>query len=256
MADARLRPVDEPADWRAEEAPAARTPEDLQQAAFQDGLRRDLRHKSVVAVGPYLGGWRKRAFDIFGASVGLLLLSPLFVLVALLIKLQDGGAVFYGHERLGYHGRPFRCWKFRSMVRNAEARLEALLARDPAAAQEWRETRKLRRDPRVTLLGLILRRTSIDELPQLFNVLIGEMSLVGPRPITHEELRRFGGAMKQYVRVRPGISGLWQVSGRSDTSYEHRVKLDASYVKTWKLTGDIWIILRTIPSMIRGRGAY
>jgi exopolysaccharide production protein ExoY len=249
--DARVRPVDEPAEWDR-----AQTRAGLDGAALQDALKRDLRHKNVVVVAPYVGGWRKRAFDIFGAAFGLALTSPVLALVALLIKLQDGGPIFYGHERIGYHGRPFRCWKFRSMAPDAERRLEALLARDPEAAQEWRETRKLRRDPRVTWLGGILRRTSLDELPQLFNVFIGEMSLVGPRPITHEELRRFGGAMKQYVSVRPGISGLWQVSGRSDTSYEHRVKLDQRYVKTWRLSTDLWIILKTIPSMIFGRGAY
>ncbi len=198
----------------------------------------------------------KRALDILGAGVGLLLLGPLFLVLALLVR-ADGGAAFYSHPRVGRGGKMFGCLKFRSMVIDSQARLEALLERDPAARAEWEATRKLKNDPRVTRIGRFLRSTSLDELPQLFNVLRGEMSLVGPRPVQQSELERFyGAAATHYMAVRPGITGLWQVSGRSETSYDTRVALDVAYVSSQSLWADIIILLRTPLAVLSRRGAH
>ncbi|MCS6892518.1 MAG: sugar transferase [Rhodovarius sp.] len=197
----------------------------------------------------------KRAIDILGAGLLLVLLSPLFLIIALLVR-RDGGPAFYGHTRIGQDGRGFRCLKFRSMVVDSEARLQALLASDPAARAEWESTRKLRNDPRVTPIGRFLRSTSLDELPQLINVLRGEMSLVGPRPVTAAELSTYyGAAAAHYMSVRPGITGLWQVSGRSDTSYGQRVALDVAYATRPSLLTDLRILLRTPIVVLQRRGA-
>ena len=197
----------------------------------------------------------KRAFDVVGALGLLLLFGPLMLAVALLITL-DGGPAMFGHRRIGADGRSFTCWKFRSMVVNAREVLEELLARDPDARAEWEATRKLRNDPRITAIGRFLRRTSLDELPQLFNVLTGEMSLVGPRPIVAEEVPRYHACFPFYRLCRPGLTGLWQVSGRNDVDYVRRVQLDTAYVLGWSLWGDIRILLRTVGVMISGKGAY
>ncbi|MBL8551578.1 MAG: sugar transferase [Hyphomonadaceae bacterium] len=213
--------------------------------------------ETAYATQLHRGGWRKRAFDVAIAALGLLVLAPLFLVIAALIKLQDGGPVVFGHWRVGFRGRAFRCWKFRSMRPDAEGRLEDVLAADPRAAAEWGARRKLSADPRVTRVGKWMRRLSLDELPQLWNVLAGEMSLVGPRPVTVEELARFGEAQYAYLNLRPGISGLWQVSGRSDVSYEKRVLIELSYWQGgWRLSGDLVILLKTIPLVLSGRGAY
>lgn len=196
-----------------------------------------------------------RALDILIASAALVFFAPLFVLVAVLIKLADPGPVFFGHRRIGLGGKAFRCWKFRSMVVDAEARLAAILASDPEAAREWAEHQKLTDDPRVTRLGNFLRRSSIDELPQLFNVLMGEMSIVGPRPIVETEAARYGPHFALYCLVRPGITGLWQISGRSDVHYFERVLLDVRYVSSRTMLRDIRIILLTVPSVIAARGS-
>ncbi|QYU67575.1 M20/M25/M40 family metallo-hydrolase [Leptolyngbya sp. 15MV] len=189
--------------------------------------------------------YAKRAIDIAGAVALLLFTAPLFLALALLIRM-DGGRVFYAHERIGRAGRAFGCLKFRSMVMDSEARLAELLARNPAARAEWEATRKLKNDPRVTWVGRFLRASSLDELPQLINVLKGEMSLVGPRPVQAAELATFYGAAAQhYVQVRPGLTGPWQVSGRNDTSYAQRVALDVAYVARPSLVNDIRILLRT-----------
>ena len=184
------------------------------------------------------------------------MLAPLLALVAVAIKLQDGGPVLYGHQRVGYGGRKFKCWKLRTMATDAEERLNALLASDAAAALEWSTRRKLRNDPRVTKLGNFLRLSSIDELPQLFNILKGEMSLVGPRPLTAEEFDDMEWGRKEYLSARPGLSGLWQVSGRSNTTREDRIALDRRYVKNWSMASDIWIIVKTVPAVLTRRGAY
>ena len=197
----------------------------------------------------------KRLLDIAGSVALLILLSPL-LLVLVLVVASDGRAPLYRHRRVGANGRPFDCLKFRSMRPDSKECLAALLASDPQARAEWEETFKLRHDPRVTRIGGFLRRTSLDELPQLFNVLRGEMSLVGPRPIVREEVARYGDAFGYYVRCRPGLTGLWQVSGRSDTGYDQRVHLDASYAAAWSLWKDVDILLRTVVVVFRRSGAY
>lgn len=198
----------------------------------------------------------KAAFDRTAAVLGLLLLLPLLLMVAGLIWLRDPGPVLYAHPRVGRGGRVFRCLKFRTMVRNGDEVLARHLARDPEAAREWEETRKLRHDPRVTTLGRRLRKSSIDELPQLLNVARGEMSLVGPRPIVEAEARYYGAAMRDYTSVRPGLTGPWQIGGRSDTTYAERVRLDQSYVRNRSLWLDLKIILRTVVVVLKGRGSY
>lgn len=213
------------------------------------GLSRRDRAARLV---PYA----KRAMDLAIAGAALLVALPFFLIVAALVR-ADGGPAFYAHPRVGRGGRIFGCLKFRSMVVDSQARLEALLATDPAARAEWDRTRKLRNDPRITRIGRILRATSLDELPQLINVLKGEMSIVGPRPVTQAELdRHYGAAAAHYLSVRPGITGLWQVSGRSETSYDQRVALDVAYVSQASLLGDVRILLRTPAAVLSRRGAH
>jgi lipopolysaccharide/colanic/teichoic acid biosynthesis glycosyltransferase len=220
----------------------------IQQPATQAiGLERD--RKSVFPIA-------KRALDMIGAGLGLVLLSPFFLIVALMVR-ADGGPAFFAHQRVGRGGKLFGCLKFRSMVIDSQARLEALLASDPAARAEWEATRKLKNDPRITRIGRFLRSTSLDELPQLINVLRGEMSLVGPRPVQVAEIDRYYGASAaHYMAVRPGITGLWQVSGRSETSYESRVALDVSYVSRPSMLTDLSILLRTPVAVLSRRGAH
>lgn len=197
----------------------------------------------------------KRLLDIVVASLLLVPLAPVLAVVAVAVK-ASGGPLLFGHQRVGHNGRSFRCWKFRTMVPNAEAVLQQVLAADPERAEEWRQNLKLRNDPRVTAIGGFLRRSSLDELPQLFNVLCGDMSLIGPRPVTKGELERYGEEKDYYLAVRPGITGLWQVLGRNDTSYGQRVLLDAWYVRNWSLWHDLLILLKTVPVVLRGSGAY
>jgi undecaprenyl-phosphate galactose phosphotransferase len=196
----------------------------------------------------------KSVLDVTVASLALLVLLPLFLVISVLIKL-DGGPVFFAHARLGSRGRSFNCLKFRTMVQDSEDVLARLLAEDPAAAREWAATQKLRHDPRVTWIGRVLRKTSLDELPQLINVVRLEMSLVGPRPIVSREIGRYADDISYYFETRPGITGLWQISGRNDTTYARRVELDRWYVKNWTIGHDISILLRTIPAVLSGRGA-
>ena len=185
-----------------------------------------------------------------------LILLPLICLIALLVRLDSPGPIFYGQRRLGQHGRPFTAWKFRSMVVNGDQVLSEFLATHPGCRDEWEQERKLKRDPRVTRIGRLLRRTSLDELPQLWNVLRGQMSLVGPRPIVGDEIRYYADKFELYKRVLPGITGLWQVSGRSDVTYTERVNLDAYYVRNWSIWLDIYILLRTVWVVLMGDGAY
>jgi lipopolysaccharide/colanic/teichoic acid biosynthesis glycosyltransferase len=201
-------------------------------------------------------GALRRGLDIIVASAALVFLLPLFCVLGLAIFIQDGGPVFYGQERVGRGGRSFRCWKFRSMVVDAGARLQTLLATSPAARAEWERDHKLKCDPRITVLGSFLRRSSLDELPQLLNILIGEMSVVGPRPIVAAEVVRYGARFRHYCRVKPGLTGLWQVSGRNDTSYSRRVALDTVYVRNQSAALNIKIILSTVPAIIFARGSY
>ena len=197
----------------------------------------------------------KRAFDLLGAFGLILLFGPLMLIVGFLIKL-DGGPAVFGHRRIGAEGRDFTCWKFRSMVVDAPEVFDRLMKSDAEARAEWAATRKLRNDPRITWVGRFLRRTSLDELPQLLNVLTGDMSLVGPRPIVREEVARYHACFPFYTRCRPGLTGLWQVSGRNDVDYGRRVQLDTAYLLGWSLWGDIRILLRTVGVMLSGKGAY
>lgn len=199
--------------------------------------------------------WVKRAFDLVVASVLLVVLAPVFLAIAYLVR-RDGGKVLYGQHRIGRNGVPFRCLKFRSMRPDAEVVLQEILKIDPLAKAEWERDYKLKNDPRITRIGGFLRETSLDELPQLINVLRGEMSLVGPRPIIAAELERYGGYSDLYLQTLPGMTGLWQVSGRNDTSYAERVALDSWYVQNWSLWYDIAIMLRTIRVVLGKRGAY
>ncbi|MDB5490282.1 MAG: UDP-phosphate galactose phosphotransferase [Micavibrio sp.] len=201
------------------------------------------------------GQLAKLLMDKCAAAAGLLVLSPVFLFVAYKIR-KDGGPAFFGHTRLGQGGKTFKCWKFRSMDINSAQILKDLLARDPAARAEWEKDFKLRNDPRITKIGHFIRKTSIDELPQLFNVLRGEMSLVGPRPIVSDEIHYYGDHIADYYAVKPGITGLWQVSGRNDVSYEERVELDTRYVRHWSFWNDISILFKTVGVIACRKGAY
>src|ERR1700730_1218302 len=198
---------------------------------------------------------RKRLIDVALAVMLIGLLLPVMVLIALAVKL-DGGSVLYGHRRVGSDGWSFRCWKFRSMVSNADQVLDQLLAQDNKARLEWERDFKLRSDPRVTSVGRFLRSYSLDELPQLFNVVTGSMSLVGPRPIVEAEIKRYGPSFAAYTSCRPGITGLWQVHGRSDIEYLQRVELDRRYAYQWSLRRDFAILVRTVVVIVQRRGAY
>jgi len=197
----------------------------------------------------------KRVFDVVGAFLLLMVCSPLFAFLVLRIR-GDGGSAFYAHQRIGFDGQPFGCLKFRSMVIDADGVLEKLLENDADLRAEWAADFKLKEDPRVTPVGAFLRRTSLDELPQLLNVLRGEMSLVGPRPVVADEMTRYGNNSHYYKSVRPGMTGLWQISGRNDTDYSNRVYLDAWYVKNWSLWTDIVILVKTIGVVLNRQGAY
>jgi len=196
----------------------------------------------------------KRVLDLVGAGLLLVLLFPVMLVIGLAVS-ADGGPILFAHQRLGRNGRPFKCLKFRSMVVRSDEALRELLARDPAAAQEWAETQKLRKDPRITRIGAFLRTTSLDELPQLLNVIVGDMSLVGPRPIVRDEARRYGTAVHYYYAVRPGLTGLWQTSGRSELSYEQRVQLDVAYVTGRTMLKDVKILFKTVRVVLDRAGA-
>ena len=203
-----------------------------------------------------LGGEAKRLIDITFASCSLAFFLPLFGLIALTIKLSDGGPIFYRHWRVGHARQSFECLKFRTMVMDGEEVLRHHLAVSNDASVEWNETRKLKRDPRVTAVGAVLRKLSLDELPQLINILRGDMSIVGPRPIVSDEVEMYGPHAELYFKARPGLTGLWQVSGRNDKSYNERVQLDCAYVLSWSLGTDLRIIARTIPAVLTSRGSY
>jgi Undecaprenyl-phosphate galactose phosphotransferase WbaP len=234
---------------------------DPERRELADRLARSLpsRALSAIQVSPklYRRGFlnAKRLFDIGCVALLLLMLAPLFLAVAVAVRLSSPGPVFFGHNRIGRGGRHFRALKFRTM-RVGDHILRDHLAANPAAAAEWAASQKLKDDPRVTKIGAFLRATSIDELPQLWNVLRGDMSLVGPRPIVDDEVEKYGQVLALYLRVMPGITGLWQVSGRNNTSYEQRVWLDAHYVRNWSMTLDLYILVRTIGVVVRRDGAY
>lgn len=218
----------------------------------------DHYRRSVASRATALGTARrmaKRSFDLVAASLLVLMLSPALLLIAALVR-RDGGPAIFGHVRIGRDGVSFKCLKFRSMVMNADGVLKALLERDPQARAEWEREFKLKNDVRITPIGRFLRRTSLDELPQLFNVIRGEMSLVGPRPIVQQELARYGQDVNYYLMAKPGMTGLWQVSGRNDTDYATRVSLDVAYVQQLSLRRDMRILVKTVSVVLRGSGAY
>lgn len=195
----------------------------------------------------------KRVLDVAGVLALAPVVAPLTAVLWAIVRL-DGGPGFFGHTRVGKDGAEFKCWKLRSMVPGAEARLKAHLRENPAAAREWANNYKLTHDPRITRIGRFLRRSSLDELPQFWNVLRGEMSLVGPRPVPRAELLEYGGYQGAYLECRPGITGLWQVSGRNDVTYQTRVSLDADYARTGDLWVDLEILARTVGVVVRGSG--
>jgi len=203
----------------------------------------------------FIGRLSKSLIDKAGALIALILFSPLFAFIIFKVR-RDGGPAFYAQERVGQNSKTFKCWKFRSMVINADEILKELLDKDPEARKEWDRDFKLKNDPRITKIGHLLRKTSLDEIPQIFNVLRGEMSLVGPRPIIEEEKKYYEGRLEDYLSVNPGITGLWQVSGRNDISYTQRVYLDSWYVRHWSIWNDIVIIIKTVFVVLGRRGAY
>lgn len=197
----------------------------------------------------------KRALDLTMLIFGSVIVIPLMLIVSLLIKLTSRGPVFYAHERIGRNGETIRVWKFRSMVVDADQRLAKILAENPEYRKEWEQCHKLTHDPRVTSIGKFLRKSSLDEFPQLLNILKGEMSFIGPRPVTKDEEQHYGENFSYIFSVKPGLSGMWQVSGRSDTDYAERVALDSYYIQNWSLWLDIWLICKTIGVVLTGKGA-
>ncbi|MCL1991634.1 MAG: undecaprenyl-phosphate galactose phosphotransferase WbaP [Spirochaetes bacterium] len=200
--------------------------------------------------------WIKRFMDLLLVITGGAVILPALLLVALLVKISSPGPVLYKHKRIGLDGQPFYIYKFRSMVIDAEKRLNQILESDPVAKKEWEASHKIQNDPRITKLGRFLRRASIDEFPQLINILRGEMSLVGPRPVVEAEKEKYGEDFNRVFSIKPGLTGLWQVSGRSDTNYAERISYDTYYLQSWSVWLDLWILFKTFGAVARGRGAY
>lgn len=218
-------------------------------------LRREVEPLKLIARKPVQVRIAKRLFDVVFTVLMFPIVLPLFLIIPFLIRLDSRGSIFFRQPRVGLGGVPFFLHKFRTMTDGADSRLSELLENDHAARKEFTANYKLRDDPRVTRVGRLLRRTSLDELPQIWNVLRGDMSWVGPRPIVEEEKVLYGEAAEQLVQALPGITGLWQVCGRSDTSYEERVRLDLKYIETASLWTDVKLVLRTIPAVISCKGA-
>ena len=198
----------------------------------------------------------KRLIDLLLIVLALPILIPVMLILAIGVKITSPGPVFYGHKRVGKNGKEIKCWKFRSMYKNSAEMLEEILRTNPQMKEEWEKDRKFVNDPRVTKFGSFLRKTSLDELPQLFNILLGQMSFVGPRPVTSEEIEKYGENAEYVLSVTPGLSGMWQISGRSDTGYEERINLDSFYIQNWSIWLDIWILIKTVWVVINGKGAY
>ena len=198
----------------------------------------------------------KLLLDFIGAMVGCFIFLPIYALLAFLIYIDSPGPILFSHRRVGQSGKEFSCYKFRTMVPNAQAELQKYLQTYPECLREWEETYKLKNDPRITRLGRWLRKTSLDELPQFLNVLKGEMSLVGPRPIVQDEVAKYGQFIDDFYMVKPGITGFWQVGGRNDVSYDDRVRMDSWYVRNWSVWLDLVILLKTVRYVLTGKGAY
>ena len=223
-----------------------------------DALMRGLKHARFLLIdvrspAKLYRNYGKRLVDIVGAFFLLIILSPIILVLLALVSI-DGSSPIFGHKRIGRNGNIFRCWKVRTMVPDAEKRLNDVLAADHSARLEWSETRKLRNDPRITLVGSFLRSTSLDELPQFWNVLVGDMSLVGPRPVTADELVLYGDAAKSYKSLRPGITGPWQVSGRGEVNYDTRIRMDSRYASDISAFYDVMILARTTSVVLARTG--
>ena len=203
---------------------------------------------------PAEGAWHKRTLDILGSLALLIFFAPLMAIIYFVVR-SDGGPAIFSQQRVGKDGKLFRCYKFRSMIPNAEEVLKDILVCNEQFRKDWETDQKLRNDPRITRVGAFLRRKSFDELPQLINILRGDMSLVGPRPIIPDEVPRYGANISFYYSVKPGLTGAWQVSGRNNVSYEERVALDVTYSKSWSFLNDISILVRTVGVVLTGRGA-
>ncbi len=221
----------------------------LPQAGSAPAAPAAARHGAVNAV-------LTRALDVTLCVIALAFLAPILVLVTLLVFVTDPGPVFFAHRRIGRGGVAFPCLKFRTMVVNAEERLQALLASSAEHRAEWARDHKLKDDPRITSIGSFLRKSSLDELPQLFNILMGDMSIVGPRPIVLAEVSRYGRYFEDYCTVRPGLTGVWQISGRNDVTYRRRVAMDVAYARTKSVALDMRVILLTIPAVLKAKGSY
>ena len=198
----------------------------------------------------------KIIIDFCLSFVGIIILLPLFFILVFIIKLTSKGPAIFSHTRYGYNGKTFPAYKFRSMVLDADKVLNKYLNENPSLKEEWDKDQKLKNDPRITWIGNILRKTSLDELPQLFNILRGDMSLVGPRPIVENEIKKYGEVYELYKKVRPGITGLWQVSGRNNTTYEERINFDKEYIENLSFRNDVFILIRTIKVVLFREGAY
>ena len=212
--------------------------------------------KSKNNLSRWYNRWFKFCFDIVVTVTGSILLSPFILLLALLVGIDNKGRVIFAHSRVGRNGKLFSCYKFQTMVKDADKALVQYLSENAAARKEWERSFKLTNDPRVTRLGAFLRKTSLDELPQIVNVLKGEMSLVGPRPIVEAEMQMYGENIREYLMVRPGITGMWQTSGRSDTTYEERVQMDTWYVRNWSVWIDMKYLMKTFKAVVSKKGAY
>ena len=218
------------------------------------GIQNVLEDRHILVNEGVLYKVCKRTIDIIGSFLGIIVLSPIFLIVAIAIKMEDPkGKIIFGHKRVGKDGKLFPCLKFRSMFANAEEMKKNFT---PAQKKEYAETFKLKDDPRITKVGKFIRKTSLDELPQLFNILKGDMTIVGPRPIVTDELKYYGEYDKYYMAVKPGLTGLWQVSGRSDTSYDERVELDMEYIKARTIAKDIYIMIMTVVKVLKREGSY
>jgi exopolysaccharide production protein ExoY len=203
-----------------------------------------------------LGAILKRSFDIVAVAAVLVVLLPLIFMLIFTLWTLQGRPILFKHRRVGRGGKCFSCWKFRTMIYDGDEVLHGHLTKTPEARIEWEVSRKLKNDPRVTPLGQLLRKTSIDELPQLINILKGDMSLVGPRPIVEDEIKHYGENIVHYISVRPGLTGLWQVSGRSDVAYASRVAMDTAYAESMNFAMDLTILLKTVPAVLKSRGSY
>jgi lipopolysaccharide/colanic/teichoic acid biosynthesis glycosyltransferase len=220
------------------------------------GARRAIRRREALSSAAFNASWSCRVMDFVIALVAAVAFSPVFLLITILVKLQDGGPVLFRQQRIGQDGQRFSCLKFRSMRPDAEAYLAKLLATSPDLREQWEQDHKLKRDPRVTPIGAFLRKSSLDELPQLFNILAGDMSVVGPRPIVEAEIERYGRWYRYYCGVKPGLTGLWQVSGRNDVTYRRRIAMDRVFHRRQSFGLYGYIVLATAPAVVLRRGSY